>query len=61
MDKDILLASKTLVESMRHAYVTLAAIVFFSKWPTSSRFVELSEDGIYYFSCLLFVIVNAYF
>ncbi len=49
-------------------------LLFFSKWPTSLRFVELSEDDIYHFceqeenvnllvsgSCLLVVIVNAYF
>ncbi len=69
MDKGILLATKTLVESSYTTtsatrvayflYVTLASgisinfhlfcWVFFFKWPTSSRFVELSEDNIYHF------------
>ncbi len=48
-------------------------LLFFSKWPTSLRFVELSEDDIYHFCeqqenvnllvsalCLLVFIVNAY-
>ena len=93
MDKDILLATKTLVESIRHYIRDPSGVfsvcrarewyidnfppfllLFFSKWPTSSRFVELSEDDIYHFceqcenvnlllsaSCLLVVIVNAYF
>ncbi len=67
MDKDILLATKTLVESIRH-YIRDTSdvfsvcharewyidkfprfLLFFSKWPTSWRFVELSEDDIYHF------------
>ena len=91
MDKGILLATKTLVESIRH-YIRDPSGVFsvcharewyidklppllllyFSKWPASSRFVDLSEEDIYHFcgqnvnllvsaSCLLVVIVNAYF
>ncbi len=64
MDKGILLATKTLVESIRHYirdpsdvfsvcqarewYIDKfpPSLFFFSKWPTSSRFVELSEDDI---------------
>ena len=59
-------------------YATLASVVFFmllfSNWPTSSRFVELSEDDIDHFceqqkTCCLVVIAcylrvfieNAYF
>ncbi len=93
MDKGILLAAKTLVESIRHYIRDPSGVfsvcharewyidkflplllLFFSKWPTSSRFVESSEDDIYHFyeqegninllvsaSCLLVVIVNAYF
>ena len=68
MDKGILLATETLVESIRH-YIRDPSgvfsvcharewyndkfppfwVFFFSKWPTSSRFVELSEDDIYHF------------
>ncbi len=68
MDKGILLATKTLVESIRHYIRDPSGVFsvcharewyidnfppfllfFFSKWPTSSRFVELSEDDIYHF------------
>ena len=68
MDKGILLATKTLVESIRHYIRDLSGVfsvcrarewyidkfppfllLFFSKWPSSSRFVELSEDDIYHF------------
>ena len=94
MDKGILLATKTLVESIRHYIRDPSGVfsvcharewyidkfppfllLFFSKWPLSSTgFVELSEGDIYHFceqyeninllvsaSCLLVVIVNAYF
>jgi hypothetical protein len=67
MGKDILLATKTLVESICH-YIRDPSGVFslcharewhidkfppvllllYSKWSTSSRFVELSEDDIYH-------------
>ena len=89
MEKGILLATKTLIESIRHYIRDPSGVfsvcharewyidkfppfllLFFSKWPTSLRFVEL----IYHFceqqenvnllvsaSCLLVVIVNAYF
>ncbi len=68
MDKGILLATKTLVESIRHYIRDPSGVfsvcharewyidkfppfllLFFSKWPTSSKFVELSEDDIYHF------------
>ncbi len=68
MDKGILLATKTLVESICH-YIRDPSGVFslcharewhinkfppflllLSKWLTSSRYVELSEDDIYH-SC----------
>ncbi len=68
MDKGILLATKTLVESIHHYIRDPSGVfsvchtrewyidkfppfllLFFSKWPTSSRFVELSEDDIYHF------------
>ena len=68
MDKGILLATKTLVESIRHYIRDPSGVfsvcharewyidkfppfllLFFSKWPSSSRFVELSEDDIYNF------------
>ena len=66
MNKGILLATKTLVESIRHYtrdpsgvfFVCHARewyidkfppflLLFFSKWPPSSRFVELSEDDMH--------------
>ena len=75
MDKDILLATDTLVESVCH-YIRDPSGVFsvsnarkwhkFPKWSTSSRFVELSDNDIYHFweqqnkCCLLVFIVDAY-
>ncbi len=62
--KGILLATKTLVESIRDPSGVFSVcharewhidkfqpflLLLFLKWPTSSKFVELSEDDIYHF------------